>query len=789
MVKNVVHINEHSEIKSALKAPDFEPILKQKPNRKILFVLPFHLLVWNFAQSHSSERKFNEYLRTTVGEPPVIFEPVLLEKTTEQMKQLLSNEGYFRGSVTADTISKKRLVFKFLNPKKKVRIHYFIETGNPYLLKRISFALEDTALSRVIDEEGLEIRKQSALRSGSRFQVEKFDEERERITNLMKDLGYFTFDPIHVVFDVDTNLKGDFFNIAIRFRNLRSMSQIEGRDTLIESAHKKYKLNQIIINENFIGSERYQSSYDSISYKNCLYLFRSKPNVNPSRLSRNIFVQSGDYFSKSKTNYTYERINSLGTFKFIDLKYEVVKSSANQGLLDLKVNLTEAPKQAITLEGIGTNRSGNLGVSTSLNYKNRNLFKGAEQFDLKLYGGLEAQRTNSTINSETTDFITKGTPFNTYEYGVQALVTIPDLLFRTARRELPWFKEPKTTISASADRQVRPQYDRALINLSYQMIMRLRAKDQLIIAPIDLSVIDLKKDIEFEKQLLQTRNSLLINSYNNHIIPAGRITYNYTTQDFKNSNKNYYLYKLNFETAGNIARTLAKTFHAPYDPNRDSYFINNIAFSQYVKLDADYSKHFVINDLSRTVYRGTAGIGVPLSNLNTLPFERSFFAGGANDMRAWQARGLGPGSLSDTATYGIDQVGELKLEINIEYRFKIIKQLEGALFTDIGNIWILAYDPLRPGADFDLNRFYKELAIGPGAGIRFNFDFFILRLDGGLQLKDPNLPEGERWVFQPKTLTNAYRNQANVSRSAKGLPLFDKWKPEYTFNIGIGYPF
>jgi outer membrane protein assembly factor BamA len=776
------------KLRSELKRGDFEPVIKQRPNRKILGLISFNLRVWNYAETHRKDKKFNEFLRLKVGEAPVIFEPILLNKSVTQLNQLLENNGYFEGTVTADTIPVQRKLFKSRPRKKKVKVEYHIQTGKAYRLKRINYSFEDLTLKTLLNDESIQLNK-PAFAPRDRFQVDLFDKERSRITDIMKNLGYFTFDQTHILFDVDTNLTGEFFNVSIRFRNLREQVKINDRDTLIHSAHKKYKINQVIINESFNGTEKFQLGFDTIRNNNYLFLYKSKPVVRPTRLSRNIFVDPGDYFSKDKTNYTYQRISSLSTFKFIDLKYEESESDGTDGLLDMRINLTEAPKQALTLEGVGTNRSGNLGVSTSLNYKNRNVFRGAEQFDLKLYGGVEAQRSNSNINNRDVDFITRNTPFNTYEIGAQATITIPDFLFRPKNKDLPWFKEPKTSISTSADRQVRPQYDRTLFNLAYQMTMRIRDQDQLTIAPIDLSVIELEKDPDFEKQLLLTQNSLLINSYNNHIIPAGRVSYSQSTQNFKNPLQNYHVYKINFETAGNLARLGSKALGITYDQERDSYIIDSIAFAQYLKLDAEYTQYYILSKHSQSVYRGIAGMGIPLKNLNALPFERSFFAGGANDMRAWQARGLGPGSLADTATFGIDQVGEIKIELNLEYRFKIIKQLEGALFADIGNIWLLTYDPQRPGAEFNANRFITELAIGPGAGVRFNFGFFVLRFDGGLQLRDPSLPEGERWLFDPKIKTNQYRSTANITRIANDLPTMENWSPQVTFNLGIGYPF
>ena len=779
VVKSKIHLNENGVFDYEADPEALDYVLKQKSYRKILGVIPFHITMWNFASKRNQEKKIFSYLKNTVGEAPPIYEPILLEKSKDQLLRTLKNEGYFDARVSA---------YAFLG-KKTTELHYYIYSGPAYTIRKVKYAFEDTAL---VKEFQVQNGVKTSLTPGDRFNAEQFEQERDRLTRKMKNLGYFTFDKIHVLFDVDTNLSGTRFDVSVRLRNLRLSEKVNTKDTIVEVSHRKHYINSISINENYVAGSKTQAGLDTIMFRDLTFLYIDKPFIRPLRISRNLFQSPREQYSLSRTNYSYERLNALNNFRFIDMQYSQSNIDTNAALLDLTVNLTRAPKHSFSLETTGTNRSGNLGISSSINYKNRNVFRGAEQLDLKIYGGLESQRTNSTISDASDEVIDNISIFNTYEFGTQLSITIPDFLLRLTAREFLWLKEPKTNISASIDRQVRPQYQRNLLNTTYQYTMRIRERDQLIIAPVDLSVIELDKKALFEQQLQETGNSLLINSYNDHIIAAGRISYSYTTQDI-NKLKNYYYYKINFESAGNILRAAGNALKLPYNESTNSYLIDSIAFAQYVKFDVNFVKNTNINESSKMVYRFFGGIGTPLNNLNTLPFERSFFGGGSNGIRAWRARALGPGSLSEIETYGIDQVGELHLELNLEYRFHIIKQVEGALFADMGNIWLLSLDPQRDGAEFAFDRFYKEIAIAPGAGVRLNFNFFILRLDGGLQLKNPALPEGERWVFQSKTITNQLRSSANDARQDQGLTPVDQWtepyRPEVTFNLAIQYPF
>lgn len=766
LVRNTVHIED-----GAIAKEDIQAVLKQKPNRKIFGVVPFHLSVWNTAKKRNKDGRFNQYLLNNVGEAPVIFEPVLLEKSEEQVRQYMINHGYFDAAVQTQA---------WLNGK-TAELHYYVHPGKPYKLRKIAFSFEDTALIR-------EFRRDigSLLAPGDRFDADLLDRERERISRELKNRGYYTFDKQYLRFDVDTNLVGEKFDITVRFLNMRDQENINGTDSIVQKRHLRHYINNIVVNTDYRMGQGVFSGTDTIFSRDIAYLGFGKPAFRPERLNHFIYVEEGSLYNLSKTEYTYDRLNSLRNFKMISISFAPVETEGDARQLDMLINLSPAEKQSLTLETVGTNRSGNLGVEASLTYGNKNTFRGAERLDLRLVGGLEYQRSSSSLeNQSQAELIENFTPFNTYEYGLEAGITVPDFIWNRTSDRLPYFKEPKSTLNFAFNSQSRPQYERNLFNASYQLAFKTTDRNMFTLSIMDVSYINLEKTPEFTRQLQRTNNSLLINSYNDHLIPATRLSYSFTTQEM-NKLKNFYYVKFNIEGAGNLARLAAPVFNAPFDAETNSYKIFDIRFAQYLKADGEFNKYVILNKSSQFVYRILSGVGFPYKNLNVLPFERSFFAGGSNDMRAWRSRSLGPGGFFDTL--GVDQVGEMQLELNLEYRFALTKLVEGALFTDIGNVWLLRYDPQRSDAEFSIKRFYKEFAIGPGVGLRLNFNFFILRFDVGYQAKDPGLPEGERWFFQSKDISGPLMEQVNQRRRAEG---FRELPPPHriNFNFGINYPF
>ena len=275
---------------------------------------------------------------------------------------------------------------------------------------------------------------------------------------------------------------------------------------------------------------------------------------------------------------------------------------------------------------------------------------------------------------------------------------------------------------------------------------------------------------------------MFVNSYTDHLIVGARLQYTINTRNAEEPRRHNWFYRFSFEPAGNTLYAIDRLVDAPLSTDTTGssfYTLTGVRYAHFLKFDNDLRHYRVLGAHSNLVARVAAGVGIPLTNLNVLPFESSFFVGGANGLRAWRARTVGPGSNS-APLVAFDRIGEVRIEGNIEYRFDLIGYLEGALFVDLGNIWYLEEEPQRPGSGFDAD-FLSELAIGTGVGLRLNFDFFLVRFDLGLQTKDPSLTPGERWIFQPKD-----RYEQTVSE-LNGSPT--TYKPGLNLNLGIGYPF
>jgi hypothetical protein len=372
---------------------------------------------------------------------------------------------------------------------------------------------------------------------------------------------------------------------------------------------------------------------------------------------------------------------------------------------------------------------------------------------------------------------------NTFEIGPEITYRVPRLwpfgCDFTAQSS-----DPQTSLSATFNYQRRPDYQRTLSQLryTYQWIENPDAVSRISIDAVEFSIIKIRKSEAFQSFLDRLQDAFLENSYQDHLILATNINYVLNTQRAKYQRQYFYL-RLGGSAAGNFLNGIMDATDQPVD-SLNSHRIYGIRFAQYFRGEADFRFYSNVNDRNAFVMRAYGGLGVPRKNAITLPFEKSFFSGGANGLRAWQARTLGPGSSRDALLpQTFNNIGEVKLEGNVEYRFKFTQMLNWAFFADAGNIWLLNEDSNRQGADFKSDRFLSEIAIGGGFGLRVDFDFFLVRLDVGVQLKDPAKVPGERWLWQPKDEYLAYL--ASTGNPVDRLKL----RNSTVFNLGIGFPF
>jgi len=418
------------------------------------------------------------------------------------------------------------------------------------------------------------------------------------------------------------------------------------------------------------------------------------------------------------------------------------------------------PRHFYNIAAEATNSAGNLGVAGNISYQNRNLFRGAEIFNIKLNCALEVQKI---FGDETADEVIDQLPFNTVETGVELNVELPRFLIPISPEKFPKYFRPKTTIKTGLNFQQRADYTRYILNSSFGYEWKESESKKHILTPIEISSIKIEPDSSFLEIINSIKDKRIQLSYNDHLSMALRYSFIFNNQKV-NKLLNFSYFRGNFESSGNLLRLASKVINMQQD-EMGSYKIFKIRYSQYIKADADYRFYNIVNQHSSLVYRFTLGLAVPYGNIDIMPFDKSFYAGGANGLRAWKLYDLGPGGYSDTATAKFYKTGDVHLETNVEYRFDIYKYLKGALFLDAGNVWLREKNIQYPNAEFQFNDFYKEIAIGCGVGTRLDFSFFIIRLDAAIPLRDPRRVHELRWVYDEMKLTKV------------------------NFNIGIGYPF
>ncbi len=769
--KNKISIDNSSVSKDDLKG-----IIKQKPNRKILGLFRFHLWLYNLVDKEKTEKKKAEWVRKTelkniiqksqgkkeidtdklifrekllnIGEEPSILDSSLTERTRKQFSLYLFRKGFFNASVSDTTEYKK----------KKANVYYTIHCGEPYVVRNISYLSKDPVLNVLLSDA----KSNSLLKSGSRYDEDEIEKERERISNEFRNKGYYFFNKNYITIEVDSSLgtrEVDLFIYANRINE-----NVDQSLSLDPENHHPYTFSNIYIQTDYNLKEPTAIPKDTVSFNDYYFLSNSSAEqFRKEAILRAVFIKKGELFEQKDLDYTYSRLLDLSVFKFIKIIFTEVPRNDLQTnyLLDVNIQLTPIPKQDYTIETEATHAGGNLGLAGSFGYRNKNTFKGAELFEFKIKGAVEALR-----NFNDSDAVKKLFFFNTFEVGPEANLSIKKFLFipESITKRTSRYINPKTNLSLSFNYQDRPDYTRRILNASFGYSWQQSATQSWALYLADVNSVQVELSQAFSDKLSQSFDLNLLNSYRTHLTPAGRITYVFTNQSVK-PNRSFWYFKGNFESAGNIIAPLISNVTNEKLNSEGRKTITRIPFAQYVKPDIDLSFHQRLNQHNTLVYRVAMGWGIEGPNSSFLPFEKSFFGGGANSIRAWQARTLGPGSYKNIIN--IEQAGDMKFESNIEVRSAIFRVLEGAAFVDAGNIWNYHDDPARPGSLFNPKNFANELAIGAGIGLRFNFSFFILRLDGAVKLHDPALDLDDRWVYSKQKF------------SLKDI----------TPNLAIGYPF
>jgi outer membrane protein assembly factor BamA len=716
--------------------------VKQKPNKRILF-WRFYLSLYNLSNP-DKDNGFNNWLRR-IGEPPAVYDPDLKSQTTVQLGLYMRNKGFYEAQVTDSTIFRKR----------RAKVFYCVNPRQPYRIRNIDYFFEDATLSRMV----LKDTATTKFRAGGLFDVDVLQEERVRIETLLRDSGYYAFTRDYVYFEVDSSLKSHLVDITLGIRNYPNTNS---RGEILHTDHPVYTIRQVHMMTDFNAmtydrsSRRDSIQRDTVVYDSIYLVYSGEPNIRPSVVTQKNYIIPGTLYDASDVNRTYRNLSSLSAFRMVDIRFREVDSDTPQ--LDCDVLVAPATRQNYSVKLEGTNSAGNIGAAVNFSYGHMNLFGGSEQFDLTFSGAVES----ITPSSNEIDSTYTGANIM-QEYGVEARLRIPKFLLPFRTDQFIRKYNPQTNIRLSYNYQKRPDYTRTLANASFGYDWRGSEKMIHRVYPVEASLILTPYKSEWFQDWLEGK--YLYYSYEPHLIIDTRYSMIWSNQKLL-KNQSFQDIRFNLETAGNLLYAGFKTVTP--DPGNGNYQILGVDYAQYVKADIDLRSYiFLYEDIS-LVLRGFAGVGFAYGNSSAMPFEKQYFSGGANSIRAWRVKDLGPGSYREPEESDYpNQTGDVKLEANMEYRFPLFWKLEAALFLDAGNIWSLSSEDDREGAGFEFNRFYKEIAVGTGLGTRAVFSFLIFRFDLGIPLRSPYPVEGSNWL------------PGNARIRGRDL----------TFNIAIGYPF
>ncbi len=658
--------------------------IRQKGNSKwfSLFKIPLGV----YALGGRDTTKWINRTLHRIGEKPVLYDSAQARLTTTDLVTAMQNMGYMDARVEHKTKTKD----------KKLKAIYTLHPGKPFLIRHMRYDIQDDTINSILTSNDSVLLR---LHDGSPFTINELDGERSRITSLLMDRGYWKFHKEFIRFEADTMRGSRLVDVTMHLRRFRANNDAP------ETQHPRYRIRDV----NFVAADTTGS------------------HIRWSVLENNSLIEEGYPYNASAVQETYNNFSRLQAVKYANLRFTEVPDS---NLLDCNIQYGVNKPSTILFQPEGTNTAGDLGAAASVTYQNRNLFHGSEQLSVQLRGAFEAITKLEGYQSQ-----------NYVEYGVESKITFPRFVAPFLSTDFKRNFRATSEVSLSYNLQNRPEFHRRVVSAGWKYRWG-KPGDRWTYRfdAFDLNYIRMPWiSSTFKSEYLDSvdnRNAILKYNYENlFILRTGfGITYNNRIDAVK----------ANVELGGNLLRTVASALNFKQNEN-GQYTLFNVAFAQYVKCDFDYTRVFNFDQNNALVMHAGLGVAYPYGNSIMLPFEKRYFSGGANSVRGWRVRGLGPGSFRghNGAIDFINQTGDMKIDLNLEYRSRLFWKLYGALFLDGGNIWTLRDYKDQPGGQFSFRRFYKELAVAYGLGLRLNFDYFVLRFDMGMKAVDPAYPDGK----------------------------------------------
>ena len=738
----VVKLESTEKVNKGNVKTTIESVVRPKPNSSYFGMRP-QLSIY-MAAGKNPKGKLKKWLQK-MGQAPVLMTNVNPIVTSAVIDATLFNMGIFNSSTT----------FKIIEKKRTASVIYTSYVHKPYTIKEFGYSIyplnspkgELKNLNDLIRSDA----KNSLIKPGDDYNLDLLKVERERIDALLKNSGYFYFNPDYLLFKADTTMANRTISLTLTLK-----------DSVANNALTVYHINNVFIDQNYsLNDEAADRKKDTLMIQNDLFMgSEADMNIHPQVILRSVYLRKHEIYSRQNHTITLNRLMSMGNFKFVQVKFSDSDTTAT-GYLDATILLTPMTRHTFRAELDLVTKSNNYtGPRMNLSLLNRNAFKGAELLSLNMAGSFEAQLSGVTKN------------MFSYSFNPQIELTFPRFLAPFNIKQTNSIYVPKTTFSLSYNFLKRVDYfDMSTFQFKYGFKWKNSISIENEFNPVSISNTAISHESILFTNLLDSI-PFLKKSYEEQFIVGSNYSFTYNEQMLAGKKWQYFIH-FTAESAGNLLSLASIIGGKTPSPENPSKIVGSI-YSQFAKLSVDGRVYYNFRDDNKIALRLFAGVAGAYGNCSILPYSKQFFSGGPNSIRAFQINSIGPGTYLQNAANSVfmHQGGDIKLETNAEYRFGIYRFFKGALFVDAGNVWVQKSNSSNIGSSFAFSTFMNEMAVGAGLGLRVDVSFFVLRFDLAMPLRKPWLDNGQRWVMNQIDFANSTWRSNNL-----------------VLNIAIGYPF
>jgi outer membrane protein assembly factor BamA len=721
-----------------VRASELKPYVRQNPNGKWFGLFKTQLHIYSLS-GRDSTRWYNRLLRK-IGNPPVIYDDAQAERSRVEITHALQNMGYIGARVERTEARKD----------KKLKLTYHVRPGKAYTVSRISYHIPDSTIYRHVRATDAA----SMLHEDMAFDINVLDAERQRIADVLQQQGYYKFNKDFITYDADTVAGTYRVDLRVRLQPYRFSADSVG-------THRAYSIREVSFVTDYDATqasfEQTLATNDSLHYNGYPIYYNERLSFRPKVLTDNLFIRPHALYSERDVQRTYNNLGRMSALRYTNIRFT---ETSDNNALDAYVILTPSKPHSVSFELEGTNSAGDLGAAAAVSYQHRNLFKGSERLLIRFRGAYEA--ISGLGNEYQYD--------NYVENSVEANLNFPNFLFPFLSSDFKRGIRASSEFSLLYNYQLRPEFSRLLTSASWGYRWQ-QGRNQHRVDLIDINYLFMPWISEqFRKDYLENENNYILEyNYKNRFIMHAGYSFNYNSIGGSLINNNIssdsYSIRAGIESAGNLLYGISSLLSLPKN-SANEYSIFEIPFAQYIKVDFDFAANKVITPGNSFAYHVGLGLAVPYGNARVLPFEKQYFSGGANSVRGWAVRNLGPGSFPGDGNF-LNHSGEIKFDASVELRSELFWKLQGAAFIDAGNIWTLRNNESQPGGQFRFNTFYKQIAVAYGLGLRLNMDFIVIRFDGGMKAINPVYKSGrDRYPL-----------------------LHPRFSRDFAFHFAVGYPF